>query len=98
MDARRGWAAGFQGRLEVLPADLAPPHLHPPGNSEQHWVTSTARIRQELGFGERVPRDLALLRTVAWHRAHPPARIDPANYDYDAEDSALATMRNRRRA
>jgi hypothetical protein len=32
--------------------------------------------------------DEALERTIEWERTHPPA-IDPAQFDYAAEDAAL---------
>jgi hypothetical protein len=31
-------------------------------------------------------------RTVEWERAHPPENVDPASFDYAAEDAALADM------
>jgi hypothetical protein len=34
-----------------------------------------------------------LRRTVEWERAHPPDKVDPASFDYAAEDAALAGMR-----
>ncbi|HEU5056480.1 MAG TPA: NAD-dependent epimerase/dehydratase family protein [Kofleriaceae bacterium] len=83
-------AAGFTGDVLVVPAASAPPHLHPPGNTAQHWVTDASRIRRELGLAAPTPLETALERTIAWERAHPPARVDPAQYDYAAEDRALA--------
>lgn len=83
-------ATGFTGEIRVLRAAHAPPHLHPPGNTAQHWVADTSRLERELAFAPPVSLDLALERTVAWERAHPPARIDAAQFDYAAEDRALA--------
>jgi nucleoside-diphosphate-sugar epimerase len=60
---------------------------------EQHWVVDTSRIRDELGYAESIPRDEALRRTIAWERAHPPEQVDPTDFDYAAEDAALATTR-----
>jgi nucleoside-diphosphate-sugar epimerase len=85
-------AAGYRGEVVAVPPGLTPPHLFPPGNTEQHWTTSTARIRAELGFREQVPEAEALARTIEWERAHPPARVDPAQFDYAAEDAALAAL------
>jgi nucleoside-diphosphate-sugar epimerase len=76
--------------LKILPADRMPPHLRKPLNFEQHLLTNTTRIRRELGYREAVGSDEALRRTVEWERAHPPARINPAEFDYPAEDRALA--------
>jgi nucleoside-diphosphate-sugar epimerase len=85
-------AAGFAGGVVALPDSLAPAHLHPPGNTAQHWSTSTARIREELGFAEPVAEAEALARTIEWERAHPPAEVDPAQFDYAAEDAALSAL------
>ena len=66
-----------------------PAHLKPRGDVRQHWSVDSSRIRSELGYRERVSREDALARTIAWERANPPARINPAEYDYAAEDAAL---------
>lgn len=83
-------AAGYAGSVITVPAAHTPPHLLPPGNAAQHWTTSTDRIRRELGFEEPVDEATALGRTIDWERAHPPAEVDPAAFDYAAEDRALA--------
>lgn len=83
-------ATGFAGAVAVIPAAASPPHLHPPGNTAQHWVTDASRLHRELAYTPPVPLDVALERTIAWERAHPPAEIDPAQFDYAAEDRALA--------
>jgi nucleoside-diphosphate-sugar epimerase len=82
-------AAGFNGWVKVLPDSRIPAHLRVPGNPDQHWAASTARIRHELQFSEHVSADEAVRRTVAWQRAHPPAHVDPAQFDYRAEDLAV---------
>ena len=82
-------AAGWHGRVVTLPRDRTPKHLIPPFNTAQHWTASSERIRRELGYRETVPRAEALARTVAWERTHP-APFDPAQFDYEAEDRALA--------
>jgi len=82
-------AAGHTGSVVVVPDDRVPPHLVPPGNLAQDWETSSSRLREQLGFRDPVDRETALAETVAWERAHPPP-VDPAQFDYDAEDAALA--------
>ena len=62
-------------------------------NTEQDWAVSSARIREELGFVEPIPLDVSLARTIEWERAYAPG-IDPAQYDYDAEDAALEQLRS----
>ena len=83
-------AAGWRGEFVVVPDDEAPPSVRMPGNLAQHWVVDTTRIRTELGYREPVTRDEAIERTIAWERANPPAAIDPARFDYAAEDEAAA--------
>lgn len=48
----------------------------------------TAKIRSTLGYRETTSRSVALERTLAWDREHWPADIDPAQFDYAAEDAA----------
>jgi dTDP-D-glucose 4,6-dehydratase len=73
-----------------LPDDQAPAHLKARGNFRQHWAADSTRIRRELGYRERVPHAETLQRTVDWERAHPPAQIDLAEYEYAAEDRAIS--------
>lgn len=84
-----GQAAGWQGRIVTLPRDCTPKHLNPPFNAAQHWTADSSRIRRELGYREAISRAEALARTVAWERAHP-APVNPAAFDYEAEDRALS--------
>ena len=88
-----GRAAGWNGEVVAVPDDLLPGHLDWGLDTRQHWVADTSRIRRELGYTETLPRDEALRRTVEWERAHPPDKVDPASFDYAAEDAALAGMR-----
>ena len=82
---------GWRGEFVVLPDEQVPAFLRLPGRLEQHWMVDTSRIRAELGYAEPVPRDDAIRRTVAWERAHPP-EVDPAQFDYAAEDAALSSV------
>ncbi len=96
--SEKQWAAkiaqnvGWTGRLAELPKDLMPPHLQIPYKSEQHWEMSSRRIREELGFKEPIEESTCLARTMDWERANPPA-FDPKQFDYSAEDEALARLR-----
>jgi nucleoside-diphosphate-sugar epimerase len=89
-----GDAIGWNGSLVPVPAEQIPAHLRMPVNAEQHWIVSSKRIREELGFIEPVPLDTGIERTIAWERANPPA-VDPKLFDYAAEDTALEQMRDR---
>jgi nucleoside-diphosphate-sugar epimerase len=90
-----GWArkiaaaTGWNGEFIVLPHDRTPKHLLWPGNTAQHVVASSERIRKELGYRELLPREEAIRRTIEWERAHPPAQPLP-QFNYEAEDGALS--------
>jgi nucleoside-diphosphate-sugar epimerase len=90
-----GWATEiarimeWSGEFVVLPSDRVPAHLRMPGNFDQHWVYDTTRIREELEYRERVPREEAIRRTIAWELANPPTTFNPHPFDYGAEDAAV---------
>jgi nucleoside-diphosphate-sugar epimerase len=89
---RIGRGAEWNGRVQGLPEDDLPEHLRSAGMDWRHdWVVDTTRIRRELGYVESVGPDEALSRTVRWERAHPPV-ANPADFDYQAEDDALARV------
>ena len=84
--------AGWSGEFVILPHDRTPKHLLWPGNTAQHLVASSDRIRDELGYRELVPREEAIRRTIDWERANPP--VQPlAQFDYPTEDAALAEFK-----
>jgi len=85
-----GAAAGWVGSVVSVPKDRTPPHLRTPYNTAQHWSMSSERIRRELSYSEPVPIATAIERTIGWERANPPATVDPAQFDYAAEDAALS--------
>jgi dTDP-D-glucose 4,6-dehydratase len=66
-----------------------PPHVREDLDWRQDWTVDTSKIRDELGYREVVRYDEGLRRTVEWQRANPPAVLDPAAWDYAAEDEAL---------
>lgn len=80
----------WRGQFVVLPRERTPAHLLQPGNPAQHLVVSSARIRTELGYKEIVEIDEGIRRTAAWERENPPTTINPQQFDYSAEDAALA--------
>jgi nucleoside-diphosphate-sugar epimerase len=61
-----------------------------PGNAAQHWTASSARIRHELGYEEPVPIHEAIRQTIRWEQENPPAVAFQAQFDYAAEDAAVA--------
>ncbi len=78
------------GSSSYLPVESTPPHLLKPGNAAQHWTASSARIRHELGYKEPVAIEEAIRRTIGWQRENPPAFEFLAQFDYAAEDAAVA--------
>ena len=90
-----GRSAGWSGSVCAVPEDLTPAHLKMPYNSAQHWTMSSARIREELGYAEPVSPDEAIRRTIQWERANPPGQVDPAQFNYAAEDAAFEQLRVR---
>ena len=90
-----GEAAGWKGEIVVLPKELLPEHLAAPYDYEHHLAVDTTRMREELGYQERVAPDEAIKKTIQWERANPPEKIDPARFDYAAEDAAVARLAGR---
>jgi nucleoside-diphosphate-sugar epimerase len=78
----------WQGEFIILPEDKTPVHLRSPGNAAQHWVASSAKIRERLGYRESVALEEAIQRTIAWERENPPAATSFHQFDYLAEDAA----------
>jgi nucleoside-diphosphate-sugar epimerase len=82
----------WHGKFVILPREETPKHLLLPGNTAQHVVVSSERIRTELGYEESVRIDEAIRRTIAWEQLNPPGIIDPQQFDYIAEGAALANV------
>jgi nucleoside-diphosphate-sugar epimerase len=85
-------ATNWAGEFVMLPHDRTPKHLLSPGNTAQHVVASSERIRKELGYRELLPREEAIRRTIEWERTNPPD-APLAQFDYTAEDAALAEFK-----
>jgi hypothetical protein len=56
-------------------------------------LASSARIRRELRYKEPVATEQAIRQTVNWARENPPAVAFLAQFDYAAEDAAVAIER-----
>jgi nucleoside-diphosphate-sugar epimerase len=82
----------WPGRFVVLPREQTPKHLLLPGNAKQHVVATSQRIRTELGYREAVGLDEAIERTIEWEQRNPPSTFNPQQFDYAAEDAALAEV------
>jgi hypothetical protein len=72
----------------TLPPEKIPAHLRTPGNLAQHWVASSQRIREELGYAELISSEEGL-RRIAWERQNPPSQVDSRQF-YDPVDKPLA--------
>jgi nucleoside-diphosphate-sugar epimerase len=83
-------ALRWDGDFVVLPVEQTPQHSRKPGNAAQHWTASSARIRQELGYQEPVAIEEAIRRTIRWEQENPPDAVPVAQFDYAAEDAAVA--------
>jgi nucleoside-diphosphate-sugar epimerase len=83
----------WSGMFVVLPREQTPKQLLQPGNAAQHVVVSSERIRTELGYEELIEIEEAIRRTIDWELRNPPRTINPQQFDYSAEDTALANMR-----
>lgn len=92
-----GRAARWNGDVIPLRKEFMPAHLAAPYNFDHHLQGDTRKIRAELGYSESVSRDEAIMKTVQWERAHPPEQIDPARFDYIAEDAAIAESSSRKK-
>ena len=88
-------AANWTGEFVTVPDEGLPAHLRTPYDYAHHIESDTRPIRRELDYTERVARPVALQQTVAWQRAHPPAMVGAATFDYAAEDALLDRLRQR---
>ena len=82
----------WPGKFVVLPREQTPKHLLQPGNAAQHVVASSERIRTELGYEELIEIEEAIGRTIAWERRNPPSTVNSQQFDYLAEDAAIANV------
>jgi nucleoside-diphosphate-sugar epimerase len=86
-------AVGWKGEFVVLPRERAPKHLQYPSRVEQHIAASSARIRRELGYQEKISIEEGIRRTIPWERANPPQQVYFAPFNYEAEDAAIKELR-----
>jgi nucleoside-diphosphate-sugar epimerase len=82
----------WEGEFVVLPVEHTPRHLLKPGNDAQHWAASSSRIRNELGYKEPIAIEEAIRQTIRWERENAPAAAFLAQFDYAAEDAAMADL------
>jgi nucleoside-diphosphate-sugar epimerase len=85
-------AAGYKGRVVMVPRDRCPPHLVKPVDMSRDIVLDDAAIRRDLGYREIVSPDEAYRRTMEWQRTVCPADANLADFDYAAEDALLREL------
>jgi nucleoside-diphosphate-sugar epimerase len=87
---------GWKGEVIAVPGEQLPPGLRSDMfDLSQKYVVDTSPIRRELGYAEEVIFGEALRRTIEWARANPPEKVDPEQFDYAAEDAALAILESK---
>jgi nucleoside-diphosphate-sugar epimerase len=84
-------AAAWQGQVVVLPRERLPKHLVRDLDFRHDLALSSERIRDELGYSERIPFEIGLQKTLEWQRANLPNN-HPSLFDYEAEDAALKAI------
>ena len=88
-----GKAYGWHGEVVGLPPEDIPDHLRDDElNFAQSLVVETGRIREELGYRERIGFEEAMGMTVQWELANMPDELPPHRFDYQAEDAALPDL------
>lgn len=86
-------AAGWTGRVVLVPSDDLPEPMRPGAGLAQELILDSTRIRNELGFREPVSGETGIRRTVEWMLRNPPTADEPMGRlapDYDLEDAILA--------
>ncbi|HLC11550.1 MAG TPA: NAD-dependent dehydratase, partial [Candidatus Bathyarchaeia archaeon] len=76
------------GDVVRVPREHMPKHLVRDLDFRHDLALSSRRIRDELGFSERISFEQGLRKTVEWERNNPP-EIRHGLFDYEAEDIAL---------
>ena len=89
-----GQQVSWDGQVLSVPATQMPASWQSHINAEQHWTTDSTRIRQELGFVEKVTREEALQRTIAWEQTAEQSSLihNPTLLEYAAEDELLRSL------
>jgi nucleoside-diphosphate-sugar epimerase len=85
---------GWNGEVVTARLDQLPASFHHEFDLTQQYVVDSSRIRTELGYVEIVEFDEALRRTIQWERENPPYDLPSGQFNYPAEDEALAQIQN----
>jgi hypothetical protein len=88
--ARIGKAVGWSG--DIIDG-CVPEHLKTDLDWRCHLIADTSRIRSELGNAEGLSQEQRFEKRVTWESVNPPAEVNPALFDYEAEDRCLDRIR-----
>ncbi|KAA3601568.1 MAG: NAD-dependent epimerase/dehydratase family protein [Calditrichaeota bacterium] len=79
---------GWKGKIVVIPdADSEKAK-----SMRQHIISSSEKIRTELGYKELYPFEEGLKKTVEFQMENPPKKIDHKMFDYKKEDEILSKL------
>ena len=81
-------AAGWDGRIAIVPQDELPAELAGLGAVGQDLWLDASAIQRDLDFANPVDLPTALERTIAWEREH----LATEPIDYALEDAVLARL------
>lgn len=90
-----GNAMGWEGKIHSVTRSQLPNELIYDKGLRQHWVINTSRIRNELGYKEKISLEDAMRRTIEWEMNNPPKELNPREFptlNYELEDSILANL------
>lgn len=87
-----GKKMNWDGKVVVVPKESLSEDKRFPYNTTQHLVTDSSRIREELGYSERVSWEEGLSRTIEWELSHMPEITNFSDFDYEKEDEILKEL------
>ncbi|MBP1996941.1 NAD-dependent epimerase/dehydratase family protein [Paenibacillus eucommiae] len=93
-----GKKLGWDGEIVLAPKKILPEFLKFPLDTTQQLVMDSRRIREELGYNEKVSWDDGLIRTIEWELENPPKKNNPKyrlEFDYEKEDEVLKEIGRR---
>lgn len=80
-----GLVTGWTGKIAVVGNG----RMSMAVNTDQHWVTNTRRIREELGYKEQIGIMEGIRKTVDWELDNSTVPEGALEHEYEAEDALL---------
>lgn len=81
---------GWEGEVVVIPDE----NEAQSNSLKQHIISSSQKIRTELGYKELYSFEEGLAKTIKYELANPPKKIDHKQFDYQKEDEILAKLKS----